>query len=206
MHGYDAIAGDYADAFAERQPADRRLLRDFGQLVGPAAGLVLDVGCGPGHAAGELAGTGLTVLGVDRSVPMVQIALRDRPEVLFAVADMTALPLPDCAAGALCSWYSMVHTQPDELAALFTEFRRVLTADGWILLAFQTNAPTLDLTTAFGHDVELRFLRHDVQHVLATLCLAGFTPYRHTVRPRSDEHGETADQAFVIARRARVPA
>lgn len=206
MHAYDAIADDYADAFAQRQPADRGLLRDFGQLVGTACGLVLDVGCGPGHAAGELAGTGLTVLGIDRSVPMVQIARRDRPHVRFAVADMAALPLPDCAAGALCSWYSIVHTQPADLAALFAEFRRVLTDDGWILLAFQTNAPTLELTTAFGHDVELRFLRHDVRHVLATLWLAGFTPYRHTVRPRSDEVGETADQAFVIARRGRVTA
>ncbi|CAN5424352.1 methyltransferase domain-containing protein [soil metagenome] len=204
VSGYDAIAHDYAEAFADRSPLDRELLHDFGQLVGwSAAGPVLDVGCGPGDAAGELAATGLNVLGIDRSVPMVQIAAQRCRDVRFVVADMAALPLPDSSVGAVCSWYSIVHTPPGELKALFTEFRRVLSADGWILLAFQTNAPTLELTTAFGHDVDLRFVRHDVRHVLATLSLAGFTPYRHTVRPRADERAETADQAFVIARSAR---
>jgi ubiquinone/menaquinone biosynthesis C-methylase UbiE len=131
---------------------------------------------------------------------MVQIAQRNWPSVLFAVADMNALPIGDAGVSAVCSWYSVVHTRPNDLAALFGEFRRVLTADGWILLAFQTNAPTLELTTAFGHDVDLHFLRHDVPHVLAALSVAGFTPYRHTVRPRAADHGETADQAFVTAR------
>ncbi|MDF2826409.1 MAG: SAM-dependent methyltransferase, partial [Mycobacterium sp.] len=70
---------------------------------------------------------------------------------------------------------------------------------GWIVLAFQTGAPPLEITSAFGHDVELTFLRHDVDHVLAGLGGAGFTPHRHVVRPRDPGH-ETADQAFVIAR------
>jgi ubiquinone/menaquinone biosynthesis C-methylase UbiE len=171
-------------------------------MVGTSAatGLVLDVGCGPGHAAGELAATGLQVLGLDISLPMVHIGRIGHPAVRFAVADMRALPLPDSAVRAVCSWYSIVHTPTHELLTVFREFGRVLADDGWILLAFQTNAPTLDFTTAFGHDVELRFLRHDVQHVLATLSLAGFTPHWHMVRPRAADQGETADQAFVIAR------
>jgi hypothetical protein len=37
VHDYDAIAGAYAQAFAERQPGDRRVLHDFGQLVDVSA-------------------------------------------------------------------------------------------------------------------------------------------------------------------------
>lgn len=204
MSGYDAIAHEYALAFSDelaRKPFDREFLHHFGRLVdGSGSGLVLDAGCGSGNAAAVLAAAGLDVVAVDRSAPMVRTGRQRLPEVRFAVADMAALPLPANSVGGVCSWYSIVHTPADELPAMFREFARVLTADGWIVLAFQTNAPTLEFQTAFGHDVDLRFLRHDVEQVLATLCIAGLTPYRHAVRPRAA--GETADQAFVIAGRS----
>lgn len=205
VSGYDAIAGEYAMAFADdlaRKPFDRGVMQQFGQLVrDSAAGLVLDAGCGSGNATAELAAAGLNVLAVDRSAPMVRIGRQRLRHVHFAVADMTELPLPDESVCGVCSWYSIVHTPADELASVVSEFARVLTAGGWILLAFQTNAPPLEMTTAFGHDVDLRFVRHDVDQVVATLRAAGLTPHRHTVRPRSDDLGETADQAFVIAGR-----
>ena len=207
VSGYDAIAREYALAFADElahKPSDREFLHYFAQLVNHSeAGPVLDAGCGPGHAAAELAATGLDVLAVDRSAPMVRIGQQRLPDVRFTVADMTALPLPERAVSGVCSWYSIVHTPADELVTVFSEFARVLTNYGWILLAFQTNAPTLEFTRAFGHDVDLRFLRHDVDQVLATLRSVGFTPHRHTVRPRAAGLGETADQAFVIAGRSR---
>jgi ubiquinone/menaquinone biosynthesis C-methylase UbiE len=206
VSGYDAIAHDYARAFRdelERKPFDRGVLQHFAQLVREsAAGPVLDAGCGPGEAAAELAAAGLDILAVDRSIPMVRIGQQRLRDVRFAVADMAELPLPDCSVGGVCSWYSIVHTPTDGLLTLFREFARVLTAGGWIALAFQTNAPTLEFTTAFGHDVDLRFLRHDVDHVVATLRAAGLTPHRYTVRPRGADLGETADQAFVIAGRS----
>jgi SAM-dependent methyltransferase len=201
---YDVIAAEYADAFGEsaRNPADRDIVRRFArELAGP----VIDVGCGPGYAAAELAETGLTVLGVDRSVAMVDVARRNcsarrsRSHASFAVADMFALPVPDSSCAAVCSWYSIVHTPAELLPVLFAEFRRVLTDPGRVLLAFQTGADTLELTSAFGREVHLRFLRHDVDVVLAALSDAGLPARGHTVRPRDTGHRETADQAFVIA-------
>jgi SAM-dependent methyltransferase len=203
---YDAIAPAYAVAFETRKPFDRGILADFARLVSDStAGLVLDAGCGPGHAGSELAAAGLEVLGLDRSSVMIDIARKRCPSAQFAIADIGALPLADASCAAVCSWYSIIHTPADGLPELFAEFRRVLTGGGWALLAFQTNAPTLEFTTAFGHDVDLRFLRHHVDEVLATLSAAGLTPHTHTVRERDGDAGETADQAFVIARSNRVP-
>jgi SAM-dependent methyltransferase len=173
------------------------VLRDF------AAGLtgsVIDAGCGPGYAAAELAAAGLPVLGVDRSAAMIDIARRRCPQARFTVADMFVLPVPDSSVAAVCSWYSIVHTPAADLPRLFGEFRRVLTEGGRVLLAFQTSAPTLQLSSAFGYDVDLRFLRHDVEVVLGALTDAGFEPSWHHVRPQNVTAGETADQAFVVAR------
>lgn len=171
------------------------MLREFARgLCGP----VIDVGCGPGYAAAELATAGLDVLGVDRSAAMIDIARRC-PRVRFTVADMFALPVPDSSAAAVCSWYSIVHTPATELPGLFGEFRRVLRDGGQVLLAFQTGSPTLELTSAFGHDVDLRFLRHDVEVVSTALIRAGFEPRWRHVRPQNAAAGETADQAFVLA-------
>lgn len=161
---------------------------------------MIDAGCGPGYAAAELAAAGLPVLGVDRSAAMIDIARRGCPQADFAVADMFELPVPDSVAAGVCSWYSIVHTPAAALPRLFTEFRRVSSDGGRVVLAFQTGAPTLELTSAFGHDVDLRFLRHDVEVVLAALSGAGLEPQWHQVRGRNALAGETADQAFVIAR------
>lgn len=199
---YDVIADEYTAAFCDdwvRTPFDRDVLRAFTQLAGNTPGLVLDVGCGGGHTTAELVRDGLDVVGVDRSAAMVGAGRRRVPQAGFVVADMSALPVPDSSCAGICSWYSVVHTPTPELPALLSEFRRVIIERGWILLAFQTNAEPLELTTAFGHDVQLTFLRHDVSSVLTALSGAGFTPRRHVVRPRDPEH-ETADQAFVIAR------
>jgi SAM-dependent methyltransferase len=54
---------------ADAGPADRRLLDR-------CAGPTLDLGCGPGRLAAELAGRGLPALGVDLSARAVELALR----------------------------------------------------------------------------------------------------------------------------------
>ncbi|EFV14852.1 hypothetical protein HMPREF9336_00302 [Segniliparus rugosus ATCC BAA-974] len=205
LEDYDLIARDYADAFGDeldRKPLDRATLNAFALLVGESGGrAALDAGCGPGHAAGALAQAGLAVEGVDLSLEMVSLARQRHPGLRFATADMAALPYPDGAFDGVCAWYSVVHTPADELAGLFGEFGRVLAPSGWLLLAFQTEAPALDLDEAFGHSVALRFLRHDVAAVHEALRAAGFDVFATTRRERDAAQGETAAQAFVIARR-----
>ena len=49
--------------------------------------LVLDVGCGTGHQAAELAATGVTVVGVDADDDMLATARADHPGVHFVHAD-----------------------------------------------------------------------------------------------------------------------
>jgi len=77
----------------------RRLVRE---ALGAKSGeRILDVGCGPGFYVDELAeevGDTGTVVGVDESAPMLEVAAgrtAGRSNVAFHQGDVTALPLPD---------------------------------------------------------------------------------------------------------------
>lgn len=194
---YDAIAHDYAAAFPTLAPFDRGVLASFARSVTAAGGrTVLDVGCGPGTAARELAAAGLSPVGLDRSAAMARLASLERA----VIGDLGALPVRDGAVDAVCAWYSLVHTPTAELPAVLTEFRRVLRDDGWLLLAFQTAAPTLEVREAWGHEVSLDFLRHDVDEVQEMLMDCGCVLHRDALRSADKRAGESAAQAFVVAR------
>jgi SAM-dependent methyltransferase len=200
---YELIAEQYAQTFAgefEARPFDRALLRSFADLVARSGGSkALDVGCGPGEAAAELADCGLRTEGVDGSAAMVALAGQQWPEVRFQTADMFDLPYAPGTFDAVCAWYSIIHTPAAALPELFAGFRRVLTDPGWLLLGFQTDAAPAVYEHAFGREVALTFLRHDTATVCAALEASGFAVYATTKRARQAQLDEPTAQAMVIA-------
>ncbi|MFN6544574.1 class I SAM-dependent DNA methyltransferase [Mycolicibacterium nivoides] len=200
---YDVIADEYARTFAgefESRPFDRAVLRSFADLAVRSGGTrALDAGCGPGEAAAELADCGLLTEGVDGSAAMIALARQQWPEVRFHTADMFDLPYEAGTFDAVCAWYSIIHTPAEALPELFSAFRRVLTDPGWLLLGFQTDGETAVYDHAFGRDVALTFLRHDVTAVCAALEASGFTVYATTKRARQAQLDEPTAQAMVIA-------
>ena len=104
------------------------------ELLGLAAGAsVLDVGCGPGRAVGELAALGLRAIGVDLNTRIVEVAAERHPAGEFHVGDVFQLPLPDGAVDGYRAdkLYHLIEDQPAALA----EARRVLAPGGRIVLA-----------------------------------------------------------------------
>lgn len=101
---------------------------------------VLEIGCGPGHLAIELASRGLDVTGLDLDPDMIERAranvthLRDdhigRPS--FEVGDVAALPHPDDSLDLVVSTLSLHHWADPEAA--LTEIARVLREDGRALI------------------------------------------------------------------------
>ncbi|MGH3239549.1 MAG: class I SAM-dependent DNA methyltransferase [Spirillospora sp.] len=154
---YDAVAVLYADMFRDVMddlPFDRALLAVFAELT-RGAGPVADLGCGPGRLTGHLASLGLPAFGIDLSPEMIAQARREHPDLRFEVGTMTSLDLEGGSLGGVLAWYSTIHTAPDELPRIFSEFHRVLAPGGHLMIAFQ--ACEGDTPQPFDHKVALAY-------------------------------------------------
>jgi ubiquinone/menaquinone biosynthesis C-methylase UbiE len=203
--GYDAVAGPYAETFRsalDDSPLDRAMLTGFAELVANRHpdGQLIEVGSGPGHVAAYLRGLGISIRGIDLSSAMVDLARREHPEITFDVGEMGALDASDASLTGLVAWYSIIHVPPAHLPAVFTEFHRVLTDGGHLLLAFQIGDDVLHFDEAFGHQVSLDFRRLQPDTVSALLDDAGFDLIAQLVRaPIPAGPAASIPQAFLIA-------
>lgn len=93
----------------------------------PAAGLALDLGCGPGLESSWLLARGLTVVALDRSVPALVAARRTAQGAMFVRADLAEqLPFRPNSFGLVVASLSLHYLPWNETLAAFAEVRRVL--------------------------------------------------------------------------------
>jgi SAM-dependent methyltransferase len=189
---YDAVAGDYAAAFAselEAKPFDRALLDDFAEAVGPH-GPIWDVGCGAaGHLTRYLSDRGADMVGVDLSPVSVQVARACQPQLRFEVADMRALPAADGALAGIVAFYSVIHLPRAEVPAVLAEFGRVLQPGGGLLIAMHGGSGEVEATDWFGHGVEVRASLWSLDELTAGIEAGGFAICRRLARqPYPAEH------------------
>ncbi|MGK5531573.1 class I SAM-dependent methyltransferase [Streptomyces sp. URMC 129] len=199
---YDTVAEEYRDRIGDElahKPQDRALLAAVVEQAGDGAP-VADLGCGPGHVAGWLAGRGARPVGIDLSPAMVAIARRDHPGVEFREGDLLRLPAADGEFAAAVALYSVIHLTPAELPAAFAETRRVLRPSGLLLVAFHVGSEVRHLTEWWDHavDVDFHFLEQDT--VAGHLTAAGFTVEATLERAPHPREAETR-RAYLLARR-----
>jgi SAM-dependent methyltransferase len=180
--GYDRVAAQYANELAgelEGKPLDRALLTSFAELARAEQAPVADIGCGPGHVGGFLAGLGLPVIGLDLSPAMCATGSAVTG-LKFAAADMTALPLVSASLGGIVCFYAVIHLSPLDREAAYREFARVLHAGSQLLLAFHVRdadnraGASREVGEFFGEQVELEFYYLDPDDELGRLRAAGF--------------------------------
>ena len=204
---YDATAETYAALVgteltaAIEAPLDRAILGVFADSVAQTPGrFVADIGCGPGRVAAFLAAQDLDVVGIDVSIGMLEVARSAHPGIRFEEGRLTRLPLPDGSLdGAVC-WYSIIHTPPEHLDAVFDELARVLAPGGHLLLAFQAgNGEAERRSEMYGTEVSLTTYRHSPDEVTRCVETAGLQPQARAVREAHRDH-ESTPQAFILAR------
>lgn len=128
-------------------PEDRDLISRW---AARQDGLVLDVGCGPGHWAVWIASRGVRIRGLDPVPEFVDITCRAHPDLGVTVGGFEDLA-PVSSTGNL-AWYSLIHTPPvhvpRHLGAAFT----ALQPGGSLLLGF-FGARHADAPTPLAHAV-----------------------------------------------------
>lgn len=199
---YDTVADSYArmlpDASFEAAE-DLSIISRFAGLL-PSDARVLDAGCGTGRMQPVLRSLlpRHRATGVDLSDEMLRHARLAHPETRFDRAVLSALPYPDASFDALFAWYSIIHTAPADLPAVFAELRRVLADGGVALFGFQHGSGERQRSKAYGHAVELRAHLHSVEGVSSALEHAGFASIEGLIRPA--RAGEAQDQGFLLVR------
>lgn len=132
---------DLREGYAQWAATYDRPLRLFGIEEPPMRrrldplppGDVLDAACGTGRYAAYLAARGHTVVGVDRSPEMLDLARAKLPGARFDLGDVTDLPLDDASVDTVVCALALVHV-PD-LAPAVAELARVVRPGGRIVVS-----------------------------------------------------------------------
>jgi SAM-dependent methyltransferase len=105
----------------------------FLELVPPPSLRTLDLGCGEGRLARDLAARGYDAVGVDASPTMVAAAREAAPEMELHLADAAALPFGDASFELVVAFMSLQDV--DDLTGAVREAARVLVPGGNLCLA-----------------------------------------------------------------------
>lgn len=133
---YAARAAEYAAAFGDIDAAaqqDRGLVLAWALSV---PGLIIDVGCGPGQWTSYLSSHGVHIEGIDPVAEFVDAARQHHPHVPFRLGQAEALDVDDAELGGVLAWFSLIHTDPDAMAAPLNEFARCIRPGGSVAIGF----------------------------------------------------------------------
>lgn len=137
---YGARAGEYVELVGRIEHVaapDMALVERWARRI---EGPVLDVGCGPGQWTHHLAGLGMDAEGVDPVPELIESAQATYPDVRYRVGRAEALGVDSGSLGGVLAWYSLIHTDPEQIGAALTEFARCIRPGGGLALGFFTSS------------------------------------------------------------------
>ena len=201
---YDRVAGEYAQRIygeLAHKPFDRKMLGWLIEKVN-RAGVVCDMGCGPGQIARYLADQGMQAFGIDLSPGMIEQAKRLNPGISFQVDNMLALTeVADGAFGAIAAFYSIIHIPREQLLQALKTFKRVLSPNGVALLAFHLGNETRHVDEWWGAHVSLDFQYYPSAEMKSGLQAAGFAVEEVIERDPYPEIEVQTRRAYLFARK-----
>lgn len=127
---YDAHDDPVALLRAEARHRNPWIAARIATRLGPRSCAVLDLGCGAGFLANDLAGRGHRVVGLDASPESLAVAAAHDPtgRVHYELGDAHALPYPDASFDVVCAMDFLEHVEAPE--RVVAEAARVLAPGG----------------------------------------------------------------------------
>ena len=135
---------------------------------------VLDVCCGTGLLAAELAALGYQVVGLDCSEAMLDRARRRLPEdVRFVRSTLPALEVTGEYDAAVCTYDGLNYLTSADLGSTFAALSRRIRPAGWLVFDAHTDAMmafTVSRPVVRGEDGEHRFVISSVVDTRTRIC------------------------------------
>lgn len=187
---YAVRAAEYAEL--TREAGEEPLLRAFIAAM-PKGGAVLDLGCGPGHAAAAMAQAGLHVTATDAVPEMVALAAT-HPGVTAYQASFDEIDGAACHDGIWAN-FSLLHAQADDLPRHLAAIARALKPGGRLHIAMKTG-------TGARRDDLGRHYTYVTEHSLSQLLReAGLAPLTTTTGTDKGLDGKLAPWVAISAER-----
>lgn len=140
-HGWDEYAPFYD--WENAQTLGRRDVSFWRRVAATAAGEVLELGCGTGRVTVPLEKSGVRVVGVDRSQPMLDRLRSRAPRVRAVRADIRSLPFESSRFSMVLAPYgilqSLIHER--DLTQTLESVARVLKAGGTLGIDLVPDVP-----------------------------------------------------------------
>ena len=133
--GYDRLDGVYRDWVSRTQDDPRARFVDEILSLTPFDADVLELGCGPGTDAAELA-EGRRYTGVDLSGVQLAHARASVPDGTFVHGDLFEVELPPASFDAVVALYAFVHVPAARFGELVERIRGWLRPGGWVCASF----------------------------------------------------------------------
>ncbi len=166
---YDDQAAQYAELTQTHNATDP-YLRAFLATI-PTDGHVLDLGCGPGASAAEMAQAGLTVTATDASAEMVAMAAR-HPGVTAQQASFDQIS-GDAIYDGVWANFSLLHASRADMPTHLRALRTALKPGGTLHIGLKTG--TGEKRDGIGR-LYTYYTREELDGLLHD---AGFTPVDH---------------------------
>ena len=167
---YGVVADRYIERFGHIDQVHADDLDLITRHVAIGHGVVLDVGCGPGHLTAHLRSLGVEATGIDVVPEFLRHARCTDRGGRYARGSIDRLPVPDRSVLGMLAWYSLIHLPPDDLNRVLAELRRAMSPGGSLVVGFFD----ADVVEAFEHQVVTAY-RWPADELSARLRRAGFT-------------------------------
>jgi ubiquinone/menaquinone biosynthesis C-methylase UbiE len=189
---YAARAAEYISLFGSIEAAAEQDREDVLAWARAVNGRIIDLGCGPGQWTNYLHESGVDIEGVDPVPEFIDEARQRHPGVDYRLGHADRLGVEDASLGGVLAWYSLIHTDPDQIGALLTEFARCIRPGGGLAIGFFEGAEL----APFDHAVTTAYF-WPVGLLSSRVERAGFVVA--DVRTRTDPG--TRPQGAIIAQR-----
>ena len=152
QNAYDQIAEQWHSDSRGQPYVDRVLSYVDLVLEGLDSGAkVLDLGCGTGNPiARHIVEKGFSLVAVDQSEKMLEIARKIVPKAEFIHSDMISVQLADGFVAAI-AWDSIFHVERKHHAAIFRKLAKSLEPGGRLLLSVGGSGADELTSEMFGH-------------------------------------------------------
>jgi SAM-dependent methyltransferase len=139
----------------------------------PERAVLLDLGCGAGQDSRYLTKLGHRVIGLDRTMPLLQFAKLQAPFVPFLLADMRALPIRSGSLDGIWAAASLIHLQKRTVTSILAALRHLVKSEGFLAATFAYGSNSRVKRT--GWMPGRYFARWKKAELARVLCRAGWT-------------------------------